>query len=56
MVFCTPYAQLVGLAVDAFQPLVHLEYFAEHSLGVVLQAKQLGVGHAQHTPIQMDLA
>ena len=37
MVLCTPNAQLVGLTVDAFQPLVHLEHFAEHRLGVVLQ-------------------
>src|SRR5918995_4775863 len=28
MVLCTPNAQLVGLTVDAFQPLVHLEHFA----------------------------
>src|SRR5215213_11116869 len=29
MVLCTPNAQLVDLAVGAFQPLVHLEHFAE---------------------------
>jgi hypothetical protein len=56
MVLCTPNAQLVGLTVDAFQPLVHLKHFAEHSLGVVLQPEQLGVAHAQHIPIQLDLA
>jgi hypothetical protein len=28
MVLCTPHAQLVGLTVDALQPLVHLEHFA----------------------------
>jgi hypothetical protein len=28
MVLCTPDAQLVGLSVDAFQLLVHLEHFA----------------------------
>jgi hypothetical protein len=56
MVLCTPNAQLVSLTVDAFQPLVHLEHFAEHRLGVVLQPEQLGVAHAQHTPIQLDLA
>jgi len=55
MVPCTPNAQLVGLTVDAFKPLVHLEHFAEQSLGVVLQSEQLGVAHAQHTPIQLDL-
>ena len=37
MVLCTSNTQLVGLAIDTFQPLVHLELFAEHSLGVVLQ-------------------
>jgi hypothetical protein len=31
------HAQLVSLTVDAFQPLVHLEDHAEHSLGAVLQ-------------------
>jgi hypothetical protein len=33
MVLCAPHAQLVGLAVDAFQPLVHLEHFAEQCFG-----------------------
>ena len=56
MVLCTPDAQLVDLTVDAFQPLVHLEHFVEHCLGVVLQAEQLGVAWAQHTAIQLDLA
>ena len=28
MVLCTLNARLVGLTVDAFQPLVHLEHFA----------------------------
>jgi hypothetical protein len=56
MVLCTPNAQLVGLTVDAFQPLVHPEHFAEHSLGVVLQPEQLGVAHAQHTSIQLGFA
>ena len=28
MVLCTPNVRLVGLTVDAFQPLVHLEHFA----------------------------
>ena len=37
MVLCTPNAQLVGLTIDAFQPLVHLELFGEHSLAAVLQ-------------------
>ena len=32
MVLCTPNTQLVGLTIDTFQPLVHLELFAEHSL------------------------
>ena len=56
MLLCTPHAQLVGLAVDAIQPLVHLENLAEHSLGAVLQPEQLGVRHAHQTPIQLDLA
>jgi hypothetical protein len=56
MVLCTPNVQLVGLTVDAFQPLVHLEHFAEHRLGVVFQPEQLGVAHAQHAPVQVDLA
>ena len=51
MVLSTPNAQLVGLTVDAFKPLVHLEHFAEHSLGVILQPEQLGVAHAQNSPI-----
>src|SRR5215203_5998671 len=56
MVLCTPNAQLVGLTVDAFPPLVNLEDRAKHSLGAVLQPEQLGVGHAQHAPIHLDLA
>jgi hypothetical protein len=51
MVLCTPHAQLVGLTVDTIQPLIHLEHLAEHSLGAVLQPEQLGMSHAQHTPI-----
>jgi hypothetical protein len=56
MVLCTLHAKLVDLTVDALQPLVHLENLAEHSLGAGLQPEQLGVGHAQQTPIQLDLA
>jgi hypothetical protein len=56
MVLCTPHAQLVDLTVDAIQPLVHLEHLAKRSLGAVLQPEQGGVGHAQQTPIQLDLA
>src|SRR5918997_1467737 len=56
MVLCAPHAHLLGLAVDALQPLVHLENLAEHGLGAVLQPEQLGVGHAHQTPIQLDLA
>src|SRR5215208_4489868 len=56
LVLDTPHAQLVSLAVDAFQPLVHLEDRAKHSLGAVLQPEQLGVAHAQQSPIQLDLA
>jgi len=56
MVLCTPNAQLVGPTVDDFQPLVHLEHFAKHNLGVVLQPEQLGVAWAQHLTIQLDLA
>jgi hypothetical protein len=56
MVLCTPNVQLVGLTVDAFQPLVHLEHFAEHSLRALLQPEQPGVAQAQHTPIEVDLA
>jgi hypothetical protein len=55
MVLCTPNAQLVGLTVDAFQPLVHLEHFAEHRLRALLQPEQPGVAHAQQSPIQLDL-
>jgi len=56
MVLCAPNAQLIGLTVDAFQPLVHLEHFAKQSLGVILQPEQLGVALAQHAPIYVDLA
>src|SRR5215213_7203888 len=56
LVFDAPYVQLVSLTVDAFQPLVHLEDRAKHRLGAVLQPEQLGVGYAQHAPIQLDLA
>jgi hypothetical protein len=56
LVLDAPHAQLVSLTVDAFQPLVHLEDRAKHSLGAVLQPEQLGVGHAQQSPIQLDLA
>jgi len=51
MVLCTPHAQLVGLTVDAIQPLIHLEHLAEQSLGTVRQPEQLGVVHAQQTSI-----
>jgi hypothetical protein len=51
MVLCTPHAQLVDLAVDAFQPLIHLEHFAEEGFGAFPQPEQLGVSHAQQTPI-----
>jgi hypothetical protein len=51
VVLCTPHAQIIDLTIDAIQPLLHLEHFAEHSLGAVLQPEQLGVAHAQQTPI-----
>jgi hypothetical protein len=51
VVLCTPHAQLVGLTVDALQPLIHLEHLAEHDLGECLQPVQLGMSHAQQTPI-----
>jgi hypothetical protein len=51
MVLCTPHAQLVGLTVDAIQPLIHLEHFAEQGFGAVLQPEQLGMSRAQQTPI-----
>src|SRR5919107_5111338 len=56
LVFDAPHAQLIGLSVDAFQPLVHLEHHPKHKLRAVLQLEQLGVAHAQHTPVQLDLA
>src|SRR5215210_577764 len=56
MVLCAPNAQLVGLSVDAFQPLVHLEHLAKQSLGVIHQPEQLGVALAQQAPIYLDLA
>jgi hypothetical protein len=56
MVLCTPHAQLVGLTVDALQPLVHLEHVAEQGFGAFPQPAQLGMSHAQQTPIQLDLA
>src|SRR5919107_5566019 len=51
MVLCTPNAQLVGLALDVLQPLVHLEHFAEQGFGAFPQPEQLGMSHAQQTPI-----
>jgi len=51
MVLCTPNAQLVGLTVDAVQPLIHLEHFAEQGFGAFPQPEQLGMSHAQQTPI-----
>jgi len=56
VVLCTPNAQLVGLTVGAIQPLIHLEYFAEQSLGAFPQPEHLGMCRAQQTPIQLDLA
>jgi hypothetical protein len=56
LVLDAPHAQLVSLTVDAFQPLVHLEDHADHSLGAVLQSEQLGVAHAQQSLLQLDLA
>jgi hypothetical protein len=56
LVFDAPHAQLVSLTVDAFQPLIHLEDYAEHSLRAALQLEQLGVADAQQTPIELDLA
>jgi hypothetical protein len=46
MVLCTTNAQLVGLAVDVLQPLVHREHFAEQGFGAFPQPEQLGMSHA----------
>jgi hypothetical protein len=51
MVFYTPHAQLVGLIVGVLQPLIHLEHFTEQGFGAFPQPEQLGVSHAQQTPI-----
>ncbi len=56
MVLCTPHAQLVDLAVDAFQPLIHLEHLAEQGFGMFPQPDHLGMSHAQQTSIELDLA
>ncbi len=51
MVLCTSDAQLVGLAVDVLQPLIHLEHFAEQGFGALPQPEQLVMSHAHPTPI-----
>lgn len=51
MVLCTPNAQLVGLTVDALQPLIHLKHFAEQDFRAFPQPEHLGMSRAQQTPI-----